>query len=82
MPSAVVPLGFLKRISALDGGDDTVEVRQPGVLILPPILGIDEWTAIATRQQAELALQCGEDSRERTPTHHVSQPALWQSLQR
>lgn len=65
MARARVSSSLLKRMAALDGADD--ESLGPGVMVVPPIMDLDAWEAIAMPMQAAAF----EAAREDTETRHV-----------
>ena len=62
MRSARVALTTLRRLDKVAAlVDDFGQLCQP-VLLVPPILPISEWEALAVRQQAALMEACQQDS--------------------
>jgi hypothetical protein len=57
-----VPTATLKRLAAVEGamfGDDGK--ARGGVMLVPPVLGFDEWEALAMPALAKLAASAAED---------------------
>lgn len=72
-----VPITTLKRVAAVEssllGGEDGAS--RLGVLLIPRILGCDEWEAIAVRKQAAAWLAASEDTRDRgAPLRPAGEP--------
>ena len=63
MRSARVALTTVRRLDKVAAAlvDDQGALRQP-VLLVPPILPIDEWEVLAVRQQAALMGACQQDA--------------------
>lgn len=66
-----VPVATLKRLAAVEGamfGDDGK--ARGGVMLVPPVLGFDEWEALAMPALAKLAASAAEDIERR----HADEP--------
>jgi len=74
MARARVPAALLKRLDALDSGDG--ELKRPGVLLVPPILGYDEFDALAVPMQAKAFEAAREDTEDRAAVRCVERRTL------
>lgn len=60
-------MSLLARIAKVEAKlFDPMGKPREGVLLVPPIMGLDEWEALAIRQQAELVAACMADTQVRT----------------
>jgi hypothetical protein len=73
MSRARVPASLLKRLDALDAVEASV---GPGFLLVPPIMGLDEWEALAMPMQRAAFEAAREDTELRPATRGDVSPPL------
>lgn len=61
MARARVSAATLKRLEAVERSFDEPDAALGGVMRVPPIMGLDEWEALAVPELAALAASAAED---------------------